>query len=126
MRRQFVLREDHIKLLRRAYVEWDDCETGAPAINPKRPYGNSSVAMDVAKILGVAIPDEDEDGAKAWRQWQNETRGKMLEIHRETETALQVVLSAGTFEPGTYRLRSEYGHDWQRDPAPAVSTEGGE
>lgn len=48
----FELKEEHTKLLQHAIIEWDDCETGAPAINPKRPYGNSSVAEDVAEILG--------------------------------------------------------------------------
>ena len=27
------------KLLRRANIQWEDCETGAPCIDPKRPYG---------------------------------------------------------------------------------------
>ena len=27
------LTEDHVRLLRSAYIEWNDCEFGAPAIN---------------------------------------------------------------------------------------------
>jgi hypothetical protein len=32
----FELCEEHLKLLRSAYVEWSNAETGAPAIDPKR------------------------------------------------------------------------------------------
>ena len=37
--KEFWLKEEHIKLLRAAYVQWNNCETGAPEIDPKRPYG---------------------------------------------------------------------------------------
>jgi hypothetical protein len=33
---RFLLTTDHLILLGRAYVRWEDCETGAPAIDPKR------------------------------------------------------------------------------------------
>jgi len=33
---EFQLTEQHVTLLRNAYVNWDDCEFGAPAINCKR------------------------------------------------------------------------------------------
>ena len=46
----FELTENHIKLLRNAYVSWDDCETGAPAIDPKRPYGNKYIAQDISAL----------------------------------------------------------------------------
>jgi len=39
----FVLTENHIKLLRKAYVTWEDGDFGAPSIDTRRPYGNSSV-----------------------------------------------------------------------------------
>ena len=44
------LTEQHITLLRNACVYWEDCETGAPGIDPKRPYGNSGVASDVTDL----------------------------------------------------------------------------
>lgn len=43
----FTLTEDHIKLMSRAYISWNDGECGAPGVDTKRPYGNSSVIMDV-------------------------------------------------------------------------------
>jgi hypothetical protein len=57
--RRFALTREHLKLARRMYIEWDNCEYGAPAINPKRPYGNSAslwtpgVSDLVAESLGV-------------------------------------------------------------------------
>jgi len=41
------------KLLKNFQVRWNDCEFGAPEINPKRPYGNSDVEQDMLEILGL-------------------------------------------------------------------------
>jgi hypothetical protein len=90
---QFEITEDHIKLLRAAEVRWEDCETGAPAIDCKRPYGNSWVWGDVAEILGWPIDDEgltDEQEDEARR------------LHQETETVLEIVLKLGYLKPGRY------------------------
>lgn len=104
----FELKPEHVKLPRHAYVEWCDLETGAPAIDPKRPYGNSYVAGDVWEIIhGQRLDDEDE--------LDRETDDAMLALHQETQTALQVVLATGGFEPGVYqkpRWGSDYG--WRR------------
>lgn len=89
----FTLTEDHIKLLRRAAIEWDgdDAYQGHFAQHSKRPYGNSGVLGDVRDILDRDLTDEES---------QN--------IHEETATALEVVLTAGEFRPGTYVC------DWPR------------
>jgi hypothetical protein len=96
----FELTNDHLKLLKEMYVGWQDCETGAPEIDPKRPYGNSYVAGDVAELLGWKL---DEDGGLTEYQ-----RDKALELHRNTEYALQIVLSTQRFECGVYKLTDEY------------------
>lgn len=98
---QFTVTNDHIKLLRSAYVGWDGCEFGAPAIDCKRPYGNSSVELDIAEILGWTIADVDEGLTQ-----EQELRAELL--HRETQTALQIFLSLGTMEAGTYIRPSQY------------------
>jgi Resolvase, N terminal domain len=49
--RHFAITDEHLRLLRRACVMWFDAEFGAPAIDPKRPYGNSIVYADMAEIL---------------------------------------------------------------------------
>ena len=60
---EFTVTDEHLKLLRGAYVGWDDCEFGAPAIDCKRPYGNSDVIADIAEILEV--PDDDRASERA-------------------------------------------------------------
>lgn len=108
--RIFVLTEAHIALLRRAYVGWDDCEYGAPAIDCKRPYGNSNVAGDIAEILGWDV-DADEGLTRAQRD-------RASTLHAETQTALQVILATGAMKPGSYRRTEEYNNrSWVEDEA---------
>lgn len=42
---------DHLTLLKESCWSWDDCEFGAPSMDPKRPYGNSDVEDDLAEHL---------------------------------------------------------------------------
>jgi hypothetical protein len=50
--REFTVTEDHLKLLRHTHLYWDYGEGyGAPAINPKRPCGDSYVERSIAEIL---------------------------------------------------------------------------
>ena len=92
----FEVTEDHLKLLKHSHIIWRASEYGAPAIDPKRPYGNTSVESDIAEIL-------------EWGKYDNERAEK---IHRELETVLQIVLVTQTFQPGLYNLRNEYTTDW--------------
>lgn len=104
MEKIFELKEEHIKLLKKAYVGWQDCEYGAPEIDPKRPYGNSYVSGDIADILNFDVEDEltDKQEDLAW------------DFHKETEIALQIILST-LGEPikfGKYRQGNE-NNDWR-------------
>lgn len=96
----FTLTKNHIKLLRSMFVNWQEDETGAPEIDPKRPYGNSAVNEDVANILKIKFNSED-----GLTESQNAT---LSNIHRETEKALQIVLVTGKFKVGTYCKQDEY------------------
>jgi hypothetical protein len=117
MANEFRLTHDHLKLLRRATVGWCGDEYGAPEIDPKRPYGNSDVSLDVADLLGWPVPVDGEghvdyEGA-AWDALCDRAR----RVHLETQTALQiVVLNAGNqATPGLYRQTDEYDrHSWAR------------
>ena len=104
--REFTVTEDHLKLLRHAHLYWDyDEGYGAPAINPKRPYGNSYVERDIAEILEA--PDSDwewEDGAKAHPTQEAEER--FTRLHVETMIVLHIALATGEFRPGSY-IRDE-------------------
>ncbi len=105
---EFTLKPEHIKLLRRAYIRTSEYETGAPEIDGKRPYGNSYVAGDVAEILGIKV---GEDGLT------DEQARELLDLHYETTTALQVILTTGSFEPGEFVKRDRYDFtSWERRP----------
>lgn len=98
----FTMTDQHLALLREMNVGWQGDEFGAPEIDPKRPYGNSDVLDDMAEILGLDA-DADED--------------VLRRLHRETETALQIVLATGAAMPGRYRA-PRYTTDWQREDGP--------
>ena len=124
----FEIKEEHLKLLQRMYVGWDHCEFGAPEIDPKRPYGNSSVYQDMIKILGLTEIKEGvfkfsifgeewilkgEDRFNLYLEGKDEWR--LLEIlnklHKETRTALQICLARQKFEVGLFTAE-DYTQDW--------------
>jgi len=104
---EFVLTENHLKLISKFYVDWDDGGyDGAPTINEKRPYGNSDVVTDIAEILGVQIDESDES--------YDEHSASLLKLHRETATALQICLWTRSFVPGTYRSSDICLRAWEK------------
>lgn len=106
----FELTEDHLKLLRKANVTWDNCEYGAPVIDCKRPYGNSSgIEIDIANLLDWDLfVDQDEEAHLTREQFDRARR-----IHEETLIALQIVLRTGSFATGTYTRPDVYGSEWE-------------
>jgi hypothetical protein len=107
---RFELKEEHLKLLRNMRVRWDDCEFGAPAIDCKKPYGNSDVYENMAKILGIE-GFENSDGEISFSEEQVDLMDK---LHKETEVVLQIVLKTGKFEQGIY-VADEYGDNWTKE-----------
>jgi hypothetical protein len=101
---EFTVTEDHLKLLRRAYAGWDDCEFGAPAIDCKRPYGNSDVIGDIAEILGVETNDEGDVSP--------DENARLIRLHGETATVLQIALATGEFRAGRYAC-DKYQSNWR-------------
>ena len=116
---RFTVTEEHLKLLRRAEVRWDDSEYGAPAIDSKRPYGNSDVVLDILEILGldkgtvtiggvtteIDISDMDEP--------PEHLVAHCNKLHQETLAVLQIALSTGSFAAGTYEAKP-YSNEWKR------------
>lgn len=101
----FEVTEQHVKLLRAANVSWASDEFGAPAINCKRPYGNSNVYEDVAEILGI-IPEGDGE------ELTPKQESELNFIHRGTETALQIFLATGEMKAGHYEAL-KYTNEWK-------------
>jgi hypothetical protein len=100
----FLLKPEHIKLLEKAYIGWDKTEFGAPAIDPKRPYGNSSVIEDIAEIL-----DWQVDPSTGLTKEQDDYA---YQLHKETQTALQIIVQHFKVPWGTY-VSDDYGFRWK-------------
>ena len=107
---EFELTKEHIKLIEHFNVDWCDDEFGAPAIDPKRPYGNSDVVRDMLEILEIKPVMHKEDEPI----WHDAEEDRMVDLHKELETALQIVLSCKTFKPGLFGKKNKYGSDWER------------
>lgn len=95
----FAFTKEHLKLLREMYVGWQDCEYGAPEIDPKRPYGNSGVEADIHEIL---TGETEYELTKTQRE-------RYAQLHRETQTAIQIMLQAGQVHLGEWRNDRAYG-----------------
>lgn len=108
--KSFELKQVHLDLLKRMYVDWDDCEFGAPCIGCKRPYGNSDVLDDIAEIIKLKKKDnwdfEEEN-------WTEEAEDMMIDLHKQMQVVLQIVLCCLSFKLGWYEKTSEYGTDWK-------------
>lgn len=89
-------------------------EFGAPSIDPKRPYGNSDVFGDIAKILDA--PDGEWDDEELDLHLDAEWR--FLRLHVETAIALQIALATGEFRTGHYvRDETRDSRSWKRTEA---------
>jgi len=91
----FELTQLHIDMLRAMNVQWQDCEYGAPEIDPKRPFGNSYVDGDLLELF----PGCDIE--------------HLRQVYKQTHIALQIVLSTLSFELGTYTC-GKYDTDWKK------------
>jgi hypothetical protein len=93
--RDFTVTDEHLRLLRHAYVSWFDAEFGAPSIDPKRPYGNSNVYGDMAEVLGLADGECQDEAEEDWPP--PEAKWRFLRLHVETAIVLQIALATGEF-----------------------------
>lgn len=105
---EFTVTEEHLKLLRRAYVSWDDCEFGAPEIDCKRPYGNSDVIEDIGEILGYP---EEHYRDPVTEDYYEIVADNFTKLHAETVIVLQIALATGEFKVGRYQC-DKYSANW--------------
>lgn len=131
---KFTITDNHLKLMKHLVVEWDDCEFGAPCIDPKRPYGNSDVIDDIAEIIGIKKDkntiDFDKDEAKEYddindyfseAEWKEEVYDKMNVLHKEMQIVLQIIFALGKIEVGNYIKEDKYNYQsWKK-----LNTDGG-
>lgn len=102
----FEVTEDHRRLLRRMCIGWEDCEYGAPAVDCKRPYGNSGVTEDICEILGW---DYDEDDGPS-----REQADRARAIHEEMQVVLQILVNTAALPLGQFVRSATYSADWSR------------
>lgn len=88
-----VITLEHLKLIKHFYVGWSSEEFGAPEIDPKRPYGNSDVYSDIAKILEL---DEEKN------------IDHLVKVHSDLKDVLQICLMRQRFETGVFERSDEY------------------
>lgn len=82
---------------------WDYGEGyGAPAINPKKPYGNSDVERDIAEILDAPDSDWEWDEDDEYLDLTPGAREHFTRLHVETMIVLHIVLAARDTRPGRY------------------------
>lgn len=98
--KEFCVTEDHIKLLRKAIVNWQDMGPGGPCVDPVQPYGTTCAQCDIAKILNIKPRYSHKDQTIEYREDQIEY---MEKVHKETKIVLQIFLRTGKMEPGLYR-----------------------
>lgn len=110
----FELKEEHLKLLSAGYFDFDgSCEYGSVGLDCKRPFGNSDVHRDMAKILGIKkLGKDDNDDYDG--EYSDEQCSDMDELYQELATAMNVIFSARSFELGKYKRRDEYANNWKK------------
>lgn len=127
MTRTFILKNEHLKLLQNMEVGWQDVEFGAPEIDPKRPYGNSSVYQDMLELFGLKKKEEGIYqftlfGKKYLLGGEDEknielNNDKLIQVlfdlHKETQFALEICLRTGKFETGVFTCE-EYSSNWKK------------
>lgn len=105
----FVVKPEHIKLLKRMVVGWDDCEFGAPCIDCKRPYGNSDVVGDIAEILRKKTGNRNKDDF----DWTEEFSDWASDLHKQMEVVLQICVFNNGVKEGKYVLEEDYSSEWK-------------
>jgi len=124
--KEFEVKDEHLKLLKEMYVGWNDCEFGAPEIDPKRPYGNSDGVDDVARVIGYKKKKDtvefDKDDAKEYDDikeyledcdWTQEAYDYLYNLHKDMQIVLQIVLSSLSLKKGTYQRDDIYTSEWR-------------
>lgn len=108
----FTLTDEHIKLLSNSYVSWiaSDNNFGSACIDGNRPYGNSNITIDIHELLTGELIDEDNpeiegEEYNVYDVLHGKIHDRYRTIHKETETALQIILHTKSFETGVYLLK---------------------
>lgn len=107
--KRLIVTDNHIKLLKNLYISWWDCEFGSPCVDCKRPFGNGDVYGDMAEILGIKLPDEEEN----YEEYTKVT-DSLLKGYQELQECLQILCRNLSIEKGVY-ICDDYETNWRRE-----------
>ena len=57
---KFTLNAAQIDLVKRAQLVWEDCEAGAPKLDPSTPYAGATTPEHLPRLLGEDATEEDK------------------------------------------------------------------
>jgi hypothetical protein len=107
--KKFTVKEEHIKLLQHMWVWFDDnAYMGAPAVDIKRPYGNSSVLEDIGEIIGEKPAAMDGD----YPIYSDKQQDSFKALHEEMGDVLQILVRNLGIKPGVYEC-DDYDVNWR-------------
>ena len=91
----FAVNSEHLALIPRLQFDWDVARN-VPRVDPQRPYGEAgsytaALSRHLADVPGAAAND-DED-----------SRTRLVRLHRELQPALQIFLRYADLGPGNFR-----------------------
>ncbi|WP_144509909.1 hypothetical protein [Bacillus sp. FJAT-22090] len=117
MNQTFILTEDHLTLLSNLLITWNQTSNiyGSVAIDGAQPYGSTDILSSIYELIEGKKIDADELMRQLrldYEELSTELYKKYQGIHRETETALQIVLNTRSFETGKYNKNSD--GNWKR------------
>lgn len=101
---EFEVLPEHLKLLRGAFVAWQETPNGWGTfqVNEKTPYGSKFIERDIEVLLEVPPSHDDPLGRT----------DRYKELHKGSAMALQIFLKTGKFKAAKYRA-SKYSQDWK-------------
>lgn len=108
LNRRFTLKPEHLKLMARLNFYYEkDYYDGAPAVDAKRPFGNSAWHGDIAEMLGLPEPDYDTASDEEIERFQDSVQHWLEDM----VPALEIVTQTQSFIPGEYF--SEFPGPWK-------------
>jgi hypothetical protein len=105
----FVVRKEHLKLAKRMVVYWNtNCYLGAPAVDSKRPYGDSSILENIGEIIGEKPEDKDGD----YPIYSERQLLRFGNLHKDMEHVVQILLANLGLKQGVYEA-DDYDTNWR-------------
>ncbi len=120
-RREMIVEPEHIKLLRGLHWRWNSGNSGyagGPYVDSLHPYGSGQAVWLAAQLLGLDHLTEHVQARYLTGKvlvLREDVQRRIDRWHRELGLALEICISAGSFEPGEYRYNDSLARPaWER------------